>query len=163
MANFKSNFYTLLTCLLLFSSCKSTKVDVIHLEKNGEVIISMERTPCFGTCPTYKADIYSNGLLLYNGKKYSPYLGCYYTALQKKEVEELVGYIQSSGFFGLENKYPVEGRGPSDLPGCNVYFKHGSMEKRIEDRGWHTPLSLLAVEKRIDSIIASKRLHFCDK
>lgn len=156
-------FFPFIVLLLTASSCKTGKVDLHHLEKNGEVILSMERTACFGVCPVFEAKLYRNGLLLYNGKMFTDHTGCGYAQVTKQEMDELTRYIQQSGFFSLENKYPTEEEAPTDLPGCYLYFKSGTMEKRIENHYWQTPEVLTAIEKRVDSLIASKKLQFCDK
>lgn len=151
-----------LAILFLGSSCKTNKVDLIHLENNGELILSMERTPCFGDCPVYEMQLYSNGLLLYNGKRYTEKSGCHYLKVSKEKISELTAYILNAGFFELQNKYPVSGRPPSDLPGCTIYFKNESREKTIEEHGWETPSSLTDIEKKVDSLFITKKLQFCD-
>ena len=123
----------------------------------------MERTPCFGSCPVFEVNIYSNGLLLYNGKMFTPHTGCGYAIVPKVEVNRLIRDAKEAGFFNLENRYPVNGEAPSDLPGCVIYIKDDKIEKRIEDQGWETPAALTAIEKRVDSLIITKKLHFCDK
>ena len=152
----------LLLSVFLSSSCKTNKVDLLHPENNGELILSMERTPCFGACPVYEIKLYSNGLLLYNGKRFTEKIGCCYRKVTKQEVKSVADYIASSGFFALENKYPVLGKAPTDLPGSTLYFKHGTNEKTITEHSWETPVLLIEIEKKVDSLIQLKILQFCD-
>lgn len=153
----------LLMVMLLFPSCKINKIDFHHLERNGEVILSMERTPCYGDCPVYSIKLYSNGLLLYNGEKFTDKTGCFYGKVSDREINQFNTYILEAGFFDLENKYPAKDRAPADLPNCILYFKSGNREKKIEDQHWETPQTLKTIEKKVDSLIASKKLHSCDK
>ena len=155
-------FLLLLSIFLYSSSCKTNKVDLQHLENNGELILSMERTPCFGACAVYEMKLFSNGLLLYNGKRFTEKTGCCYRKASKEEVKSVTDYIASSGFFELENKYPVAGKAPTDLPGSTLYFKHGNNEKTISERSWETPFLLIEIEKKVDSLIQLKILQFCD-
>ncbi|MES2621492.1 MAG: DUF6438 domain-containing protein [Bacteroidota bacterium] len=159
----KSLSYLFLTTLILAGSCKTSKVDLKQLDNNGEVILSMERTACFGSCPVFEAKLYSNGLLLYNGKMFTQHTGCGYAEVPKAEIAQLLEYVKEAGFFNLENKYPINEQAPSDLPGCHLYIKSGANEKRIEDEGWETPSALTAIQNRVDSLILTKKLHFCDK
>ncbi len=122
----------------------------------------MERTPCFGACPVYEVKLYSNGLLLYNGKRFTEKTGCCYRKVPKGEVKSITDYIVASVFFELENKYPVSGKAPTDLPGSTLYFKHGNIEKTITEQSWETPILLIEIEKKVDSLINPKILQFCD-
>ena len=145
--------------LLLLDACKTPK----QLENEGKLILSMERTSCYGTCPIYEIKLFDNGLLLYNGKKYVSKTGVYFAKCTKHEVNDLSNFILNSGFFDLENKYPVNIFAPSDLTECTIYFSNKNMEKRIEEHSMQTPRVLTFVEARIDSFVASKKLQTYDK
>ena len=153
--------YTLFCiCFLIqFAACKTLK----QLESEGKLILSMERTACYGTCPIYEIKLYDNGLLLYNGKKYVSKTGTYIAKCNKHEVNDLTHSILNSRFFDLENKYPVNIFAPSDLPGCTIYFSIKDKQKRIEEHSMQTPRVLTFVEAKIDSFVASKKLQTYDK
>ena len=60
----------LLVFILFFSSCFNlTKQKELQSPK---IIISLEKTACFGRCPVFKIIIYNNGEALYNGQKFVP-------------------------------------------------------------------------------------------
>ena len=60
----------LLVFILFFSSCFNlTKQKELQSPK---IIISLEKTACFGRCPVFKIIIYNNGEAFYNGQKFVP-------------------------------------------------------------------------------------------
>ncbi len=156
------------TCLLLLllttiASCTTTKPDVKHPEKNGRLILSMERTPCYGRCPVYTINLYENGLLIYNAKQFTDTSGCFYRVLSKYEITEVKDRFNNSGFFKMSNQYPEDKKTPTDLPSCILFFSNEDQQKTIIDKRWQTPETLTALEKSVDSLVNSKILQFCDK
>ena len=65
-------------------SCNSTK------SVQNEPLLYLQKTACFGACPIYKATIYSDGKIMYNGEKFTPYIGETETQLSKKELNNLI-------------------------------------------------------------------------
>jgi hypothetical protein len=154
-----------LTLLLFFTlhSCKQTKVDIRHPERNGGIILSIERTPCFGACPVYTATLYENGLLMYNGKRFTHSIGCHYAIISPSEIKKLRGWLEDDGIFLFKDKYPEEDVAPTDLSSCLLFYRKGKIEKAIVDRGWETPENLQNVENKIESWLSMQNLQFCDK
>lgn len=49
---------------------------IIALEKcEGDVVITIERAACFGSCPVYSAEIHADGTVVYVGKQYVKEIG----------------------------------------------------------------------------------------
>ena len=72
------NRFFLLFILVLFScgsSKKNTETKVKEIKK--ELVISLERTPCYGTCPIYKMEIFSDGSAFYHGERFVDRIGDY--------------------------------------------------------------------------------------
>lgn len=144
-------------------ACKTTKLDPKN--PTGSLIVRLTRTPCYGRCPTYEITIYDDGLLLYDGKQNVEKQGKYFRKLEKSEVQNLKTAFANANFFQLANTFPETEKVPTDLPSCIVYFKDKDKgeEKTITDHRWKTPELLSVIEKSIDSLAASKLLHFYDK
>ena len=122
----------------------------------------MERTPCYGRCPIYDIKLYDNGLLLYNAKKFTDTVGCFFRVLSKEEMATLKDKFNKASFFKLAAKYPEDGNTPTDLPSCILFFNNGSNKKTVTDKRWKTPETLTGLEKSVDSLIDLKVLQFCD-
>ena len=77
----------LLVFILFFSSCFNlTKQKELQSPK---IIISLEKTACFGKCPVFKIIIYNNGEGLYNGKKFVKKVGEYDLKVSKREIDKI--------------------------------------------------------------------------
>jgi hypothetical protein len=148
---------------VLVYSCKPTAINVQQPYKNGRIIMSIERTPCFGACPVFTATLYQNGLLLYNGKRFSTVIGCHYAVVSANEIKKVKAWFENEGIFMMKDKYPEEDLVPTDLPSCILYYSNGKKEKRIIDRGWRTPEVLTNLETKIDTWVNMQNLQFCDK
>lgn len=158
------NYTIYITALVLFfaASCKTTKPDAKHPGKNGTLVLSMERTPCYGRCPIYTIELYENGLLLYNTKQFNDTAACRYRVLNKQQIEDVETMFNSSGFFKMANKYPEDKQTPTDLPSCILFYNSGMQKKTITDMRWGAPETLTALEQSVDSLVKSEILHFCD-
>ncbi|HLP53245.1 MAG TPA: DUF6438 domain-containing protein [Chitinophagales bacterium] len=154
------------TCLLLLvafgASCQTMKPDAKHPDKNGPVVVSLERTPCFGRCPVYDIKLYENGLLLYNAVKNTDTTGCFYAVLNKDEVAAIKDKFNKSGFMQMADRYPEDNRAPSDLPSVVLYFNNGTAQKTVRDKRWETPIALAELQTTIEELVRTKKLQNCD-
>ncbi|WP_222931314.1 DUF6438 domain-containing protein, partial [Xanthovirga aplysinae] len=67
--------------LILFS-CQSTRYN-----QSGDALITYRKTACMGSCPVYSVEIMKNGIVLFEGIKYTDKLGSWQARLNKKERE----------------------------------------------------------------------------
>ena len=67
----------------------------------GDVIITLERTACFGTCPIYKLTISGDGKVVYEGEKFVNVLGTQTDEISQEKVKELVDEFDKIGYFSL--------------------------------------------------------------
>ena len=69
----------LLWCVLIFQkfSCNLFKKKLSIETQNKELIISIQKTPCFGTCPVYNISIFSDGTGIYKGIQFVEKMGEY--------------------------------------------------------------------------------------
>lgn len=148
---------------VLVAGCKTQTPNTKDLDKNGPVIISLERTPCFGRCPIYSIKIYGNGLLVYDAQKFNDTTGVFCSVISKTELETLKTHFNNSGFFQMADKYPEDAKSPTDLPSCIVYYNNGSVQKTVTDKRFKTPETLTGLEREIDALVNFKKLQFCDK
>lgn len=103
--------YLLIIFIIILSSCKTTSNQISNNQK--KLIISLEKTACFGTCPILKIEIYNNGAVVYNGIKHVKRLGIHYFEIQPKEIQKILSKAKEIGFDNLENEYTEK---ISDLP-----------------------------------------------
>ncbi len=126
--------------ILLISSCASQK----GLTEE-DLVISIEATPCMGDCPVYRAEIYSNGLVIYEGREHVERIGLYTGRLSRKELKQIRLAFDEAGFFSMEDEY-VEPW--TDLPTVWVYYSDGTRQKKIKDYSG-APEVLKELEKKV--------------
>ena len=135
--------YLLFWLLILLSSCKTTTEQVIENQK--ELIISLEKTACFGRCPVYKIIIYNNGECLYNGIKFVKKSGEYNLKINKREIDKILSQAKEIGFDNLKNEYSEM---ITDLPTTYIMINN----KKIKDY-YGAPKELKELESLIESMI----------
>ena len=116
------NRFCLLFILVLFacgSSKKGTETKVKEIKK--ELIISLERTPCYGTCPIYKMEIFSDGSAFYHGERFVEKIGNYEFSVSKETLNYILKKADEIGFFELEDKYTAN---ITDLPKTITFIKN---------------------------------------
>jgi hypothetical protein len=150
-----NSFKTAKVIFFLFfawSSCKNQNLPADNL------LISLEKTPCFGTCPAYKLEIFSSGLVLFNGTGHHEMIGKYKSQLDPQALQRIVEKFKNSDFFSFKNVYTAD---VHDLPTTYLFFKDNGKEKMIQDY-YNAPQKLKELEKFVEDIIPSLRWKKAD-
>lgn len=83
-------------------------------------VITFERTPCFGTCPSFKMQVYADGRVEYEGRRFVPTEGKQELKLPAATVADLLRQAKESNFDSFEGRYS---RGTTDLPSVIIGVK----------------------------------------
>jgi len=135
--------YLLIIFLIILSSCKTTSNQIFNDQK--KLIISLEKTACFGTCPILKIEIYNNGAIVYNGIKHVKKIGTFNLKIQKKEIQKILLMAEEIDFYNLEKEYTER---ISDLPTTYIMING----KLIKDY-FGAPKKLKDLENQIEKKI----------
>ena len=125
--------------------------------------ISLERRPCYGTCPVYTVRVDDTGLVDYEGMKFVARLGTVTDTASRDSVRVLAAALTKAGFFDLADRYvfgePTCLRYASDAPIVITTITTGGRTKRVEhDHGCSgVPPQLIELENRIDDAIETRR------
>ena len=114
----------------------------------------MKKSPCFGTCPVYTLKIAKNGKGLFEGEKYTDFIGNYRFKLNKAEIENLHRTFSEIEFFELEDEYYEH---VMDLPTTWLTYQNEGRKKKIKDY-YGAPQELRELERNIESLVLSKEL-----
>jgi len=131
MSNHKNHIISFLGAsflVLLLINVTSCRTMPQHSEQ--DLLCSMEKTSCFGTCPTYELRIYNDGWAQLTGTAHTPYIGQYQLKLTAKEVLIVKKAFRDAAFFDLDEKYYAN---VSDLPTTYVYYYDGDRSKKVMD------------------------------
>lgn len=141
----------LLGIVLVFTACKSKSNTTSRaLRGDRPFIISLERTPCFGTCPVYTVRIHSDGKIEYSGREFSNPKGDYETFIPLNEVAALRRAIVEANFMNLENEY--DNMYISDLPSAITRLIIDGKEVKTVKNRHNPPPQLVKLEVFIDNI-----------
>jgi hypothetical protein len=129
---------------------------------DGSSSITLERTSCFGPCPTYKVTIHGDGTVEYEGFTNVRVVGKATSRIRSRVVDELRAEFERIGFWGLRKEYTSidfgDGTGlmVSDRPTAITSFSSGGRTKTVSDY-LGAPQALRDLEKRIDAEAGTKR------
>lgn len=98
---------------------------------NDSIFFSLERTPCFGTCPTYKVTIYQDGTAVYEGRRFAPREGRYSGHVDAATMKALAEEAEARGFYAMDDVYdkPV-----TDLPSVIIRVHTDGKDKQVVGR-----------------------------
>lgn len=128
---------------------------------HGTLKLTIERTPCYGSCPWYQASFYDDGTIFYNGKKDVPHLGKYTLKTTPAMVNALIKKAKAIEFAKMSPSYPIDSkRVIADLPENIIMVKDGRTSHRVAFRN-EAPTELVSFLKEVDAVLM--RLSFKEK
>lgn len=99
--------------------------------KADSLFLSMERTPCFGTCKAYRLNIYRSGYATYEGRANVEREGMHEARIGRDTLEAIMKEADRIGFHGLDDVYdsPV-----TDLPSLIIRVVSNGRDKEVKGR-----------------------------
>jgi hypothetical protein len=125
--------------------------------------ISLERRPCFGTCPVYTVTLERSGAVIFEGRRFVADSGTFTGSIPAARADSLFRELDAAGWFAFADRY-----GPSE-PGCELFttdlpsvvteVRMDGRTKRVEhDYGCpNEPKELEALEQRIDEVTGVRK------
>jgi len=127
-------------------------------DDHGTLIMTIKRTPCYGSCPWYEASFYDDGTILYEGKKHVKHIGKFQLRANPKNIRRLTNKAQKIGFFKMASTYPTDRNHKiPDLPTTTLMVKIGRTGKTIMMQNEIPPV-LMDYVKEIEGTL--KRLDY---
>ncbi len=146
------------TLLLLFTQCNrqtgASQVPDEPTPAEAYVWLRYAKTACYGECPVYSVEFFTDGKVVYEGKAYVEKMGRHLARLDETRSRALRQRIAVTDFFDLYNRYPVEGPEIADAPSTIVYVRFGDQEKEVSSIA-EAPESLRQLQAYIESLIES--------
>ncbi len=126
---------------------------VVTPKPRNEVMLTFARTPCFGTCPSYKITVYRAGGVEYVGERFVKTVGPATGHLDHAQLVALDHAFADAHFFDLHPKYTHEDY--TDGPSRKTTYHLGDHEMTIEHYSGDesAPPELDNLEKTIDAIV----------
>lgn len=140
-------------CLMACPSAKKAQQSEHYRSVPPDFHLSLERTSCFGQCPTYKIEVNAKGIVTYRGKNFVDKVGTYRKKISKKQLLQLVNAIEEAGFWSFEKLY--DDHRVTDIPSVVTTCKMDGKEKKVINRNGG-PEQLEALEREIERIIGEE-------
>jgi len=115
-----------------------------------ELLFTLKKTGCYGTCPAYDVKLFSDGHIIYNGVEDVPRLGKFESRIDPIRINEIFKQADAHRFFELAEFYPLNEKMINELPSTTTFFKKGSIEKTITNNH-DSPIVLRSFEKYLEN------------
>lgn len=121
------------------------------------VVISLERGPCYGTCPVYRVTLYGDGTVRYDGTNHVRVMGSQAAVIAPERVKALIDEIERSGFYNLRDDYTEVS--VTDAPSAVLYTAVNGRKKQVRHYlgDFNAPGVLETIESRIDETAGVQR------
>ena len=116
---------------------------------NPDLLVSLKRTPCFGSCPAYSVEIFKDGRVKYNGVGYVKRLGNFTATASAAFIVDIQKRAESMNYMKLSDKYPLNHVEIADLPTTISYIRIGNEGKMIANN-FDAPKELVEFERWLE-------------
>jgi Domain of unknown function (DUF6438) len=122
----------------------------IEVKVENELMVSLQRTPCFGRCPVFKIELYEDGKVVYEGRAFSTRLGTHKAVASTELMKAILQKANDIKYLTFNGKYPKGESMITDIPTTISYVKLGSESKMIYNN-YDAPTELLEFERWLES------------
>ncbi|MEZ5424857.1 MAG: DUF6438 domain-containing protein [Pyrinomonadaceae bacterium] len=132
------------------------------------MLITLERTACYGPCPIYKLSVKGDGSVEFDGEKFTETTGKAEGKISQEKIRELIKAFKEADYFGFDDSYdekncPASATDSStvitsiQINGRKKTIKHylGCADGTEEHRPY--PAKLCELEYKIDEMVGTKR------
>ncbi|MDQ6788891.1 MAG: DUF6438 domain-containing protein [Acidobacteriota bacterium] len=165
--------FLLVVFLLFYLDCGSVKNNeplqnqTVPQTIPDDLLITLERTNCYGSCPAYKLSVKSDGTASFEGLDFTKIKGKAEDKISVEKVNQLVKAFENSDYFNLNGKYDTQNCYQwTDAPSATTSIQiNGKIKSIVHYQGcregsddFKKELSKLTkLENKIDEIVETKR------
>jgi len=99
--------------------------------KADSLVITLQRTPCFGTCKAYVINVYRSGYATFEGRSHVELEGMHHTRIGQDTIARILEDAERTGFYQFNDKYD---RDVTDLPSSIMRLVANGKDKRVVAR-----------------------------
>jgi len=135
---------------------------VISQDIPQDLMITLERTACYGFCPVYKLTITADGAVVFEGRRFVKQEGATVKSVISREgLKQLMAEFDRVKFFSLEDDYMDNPRvcaeketdNPSAFTSIRINGKSKTVRHYHGCSGPKVPRELTELENKIDEIV----------
>lgn len=128
-----------------------------------DTVITLERTRCYGMCPSYKITISADGSVTFEGRHFVKEVGIVKSTISRERLQELLAAFDRINYFSLRSQYEDVGDGckgvVTDHPSALTFIKTNGKSKSVNHyygcRGVEVLDELTKLEQAIDDAVNS--------
>ncbi|MEP6849988.1 MAG: DUF6438 domain-containing protein, partial [Acidobacteriota bacterium] len=127
-----------------------------------DLLITLERGPCFGRCPQYTVTISADGKIEFEGKTNTKVIGKASGKISENDLKELVTAFEKINYFDLKERYTDDAcpEVATDMSSATTSFQSNGKQKTVfhyhgcvtKDTHESYPPGLNLLENKIDDI-----------
>jgi hypothetical protein len=120
--------------------------------------VTMQRLPCFGTCPMYTVEVDAGGAVAFTGERFVATMGRATRTIPARDAAALLQHLSDAGFLALAERYTHESKAcgsyHTDAPRVIMTLVLNGRSKTVEhDYGCaDAPAALRTMQERVDSV-----------
>ena len=116
------------------------------------LLLSLERTPCFGACPVYTVEVRTDGTTAFKGARHVKVTEPVEVKLEPATLQKLSALFEASEFARWADftRTPV-----TDMPSVVLTYQGHTVRHYLGDD--KAPAALTALEDEVDAIIGTAR------
>ena len=153
MKRFLFVFILISLIIVTIAGCAGNRTNALN--NLDDVVITLERTACFGPCPVYTLTIYGDGTVVYEGKDFAQTRGRAEATVSQEQIEQLISEFEKADYFSLNESY-IE-KTITDAETVITSITLNGRTKTIEHYhgDFSAPEKLTELEDKIDEIVNS--------
>jgi hypothetical protein len=124
-------------------------VEFPQIKEWSSLRMSLRRTGCFGTCPSYSLTVLGNGSVIYHGDAFVHYCGDYRGNVSQQVVHQLVDVFRKADYFRLFSRYVATA---TDLPTYTTSIAFDDKAISVTDY-WGTRVGMPDVVTEVENTI----------
>jgi len=168
----KKMISTGIICAAFLSAMSLTRCGVIDVNLSdlsqsvpADAVVTLERTQCYGTCPSYKLTVSADGTVVFEGREYVKNKGTVRSNIGVEKVAELIKTFEKIDYFSLDSNYSMGNKAckenwtdnPSATTSLKLNGKFKSVAHYYGCRGASVLDDLTRLETEIDEIAGTAK------
>lgn len=136
----------------------------------NDTAITLARTVCFGTCPSYELSVSAKGEVVFIGRRFVKKVGKVRSRITRDQLRQLISEFEKIDYFSLKDDYGGAATSSpgedcpgwwTDNPSAYTSITINGKTKRVAHyhgcQGTDAVEKLTALENRIDEIVNTKQ------
>ena len=119
---------------------------------DSNLVISLQRTACFGQCPVYKVEIFKDGTVKYKGTAHIKKHGQHEATATMAFIKNILQKAAVINYMALSDKYPKGDNMIADIPSTISYVRIDNEGKMITNN-FDAPKELIEFERWLEKEI----------